>query len=262
MVASSKGDSKYQEVDGFLPLPSRKGRQEEQAYRSITVEENPNSDSESSKSGADDDDRSSEDDSDTMPLDSRQETVRSLEEQLTAEPSSISAWLSLLDHSLASLPVTSKNASEARSEIATSILSRALTASPGNRHSVYLRLKYLKSGEEIWHESKTRAEWEDALKVSGEADVWIEWLNWRIRTGAGGVSGVLDDAIRALDNIANGLSAEDADIARLRVLWRVAVLFKETGLCSSFVWCLVENDDVCQVSWNVALRYSKLKPNC
>jgi hypothetical protein len=213
---------KYDEVDGFLRLPSRRGRQNDQPYREITLTKNE-SDSESSDASSD---SSSDEDSDYMHLTSHQQTLKYLEHQLTSDLSSIPTWLSLLSQTLSTVPYTSKNATKARSEIALSILSRALSSHPQNSSSKVLRLKFLKAGEDVWHESKLRAEWEDALTVGG-MEIWMEWLEWRIRRAAKGIDGIVEDAGRVLRSLGNG---KDDEIGKLRVFWRVAVVLKNAGM--------------------------------
>lgn len=229
-VLQSGDNHKYEEIDGFLRLPGRRGRNgDEQSYRSITLsKDNANSDSDSSsESEHGDGSDTNDDDSDTTTnLTSHQATLKSLEQQLTADPSSISGWLLLLSQTLSTIPITSKNATKARSEITLSILGRALSVDLRNRTSKTLRLKYLKAGEEVWHESKLRSEWEDALKVGG-VGIWMEWLEWRIRSTNKGIDGVVEDATRVL----GALSFDDeGEIGKVRVFWRTAVAIQNAGL--------------------------------
>ena len=114
----------------------------------------------------------------------------------------------------------------ARSDITVSIIARALSADPQNKLDRHLRLTYLRAGEDIWHESKLRSEWEDALKVGG-ADIQLEWLDWKIRNGNKGIDGVLDSAARALADLGTG---EEANIGKVRIFWRVAVAMKNAGM--------------------------------
>ncbi|PCH33837.1 hypothetical protein WOLCODRAFT_61797 [Wolfiporia cocos MD-104 SS10] len=222
LLAGSGDQYKYEEQEGFLRLPSGRSRKDDQSYRAITAPKG-DADSDSSASSSDNDGESSDDDSDTSPHTSLQETLKTLEEQLTANPSSISTWLLLLSHTLSTIPITSKNAPKARSEITLSILSRALSAHPDNVSSKTLRLKYLKAGEEVWQESKLRTEWEDAVKTGG-TEIWIEWLDWRIRRGEKGMDGIVEDGTRVLAAI-----DEAEEVARLRIVWRVAVAFRDAG---------------------------------
>ena len=217
------GDSyRYEEVDGFLQLPSNRRRKGTQDYRSITRQEDDiiDSDSQSSASG------DSSDDDSGSPVATAYQPLKALEQQLAADPSSVRTWLSLLDHSLSNIPLTSKNATKARAEITVSILTRARTAHSHNRSSRILFLKYLRAGEEIWHESKTKAEWEEAFKLGG-IEVWMEWLEWRIRATAGGVDTLVTDATRVLHALGR---SESSEIDELRVLWRVAVAFQQAGM--------------------------------
>ncbi|KAF9229150.1 hypothetical protein BS17DRAFT_771093 [Gyrodon lividus] len=221
-LVASGDSSRYEEVDGFLRLPSRAGRRTEQNYRSI-IKDEANSDSESSSSEADEE--NSDDDQGSSTLTSHQLAVKALEETLASNPSSIRTWLSLVSQSLSAVPVTSKNATKARSEVSLSILSRARAAHPSNFNSRILLLKYLLAGEEVWHGSKLRAEWEDALKLGG-IDIWMEWVEWRIRKSGQGIDAVVSDATRALKALGN---SEDSEVDKLRIVWRVAVAFQEAG---------------------------------
>lgn len=227
-IVDSVDSYKYKETDGFLRLRSgRRRKAGDESYRSITRAENheANSDTSSSGSESDPDGASSEDDASTPQLSSHQEELRSLEQQLTADPWSISSWISLLSRTLSNIPISSKNATRARSEITVSILSRAFAAHPQNRSSSILWLKYLLAGEAIWHESKLRTEWEAAFKVGG-IDIWMEWLEWKIRKGNKGVDGIVESASRVLDCL--GMD-EEGEVAKLRVFWRVAVAFQQAG---------------------------------
>ncbi|KAH9937158.1 NRDE-2, necessary for RNA interference-domain-containing protein [Fomitopsis serialis] len=221
LLASSEDKYKYDEVEGFLRISSGRERKGDPSYRSITkLQHDTNSDE--AETSEDEGEESSGDDSDTTPMTSLQATLKSLEEQLSADPTSVQTWLSLLSHTLSTVPITSKNAPRARSEITLSILQRALSVHPRNASSKALRLRYLKAGEETWHESKLRAEWEDALKVGG-IEMWIEWLDWRIRRAEKGVEGIVEDAKRVLGAVCGD------EIGMLRALWRVAVGFRDAG---------------------------------
>jgi len=253
-MTASNEKYKYEEINGFLRLPSRHGRQNNQSYRQITLAKN-GSDSESSEASSDD---SSNSDSDSMPLTSHQQTLKSIEQQITSDPSSVTAWLSLLSQSLSTVPHTSKNATKARSEIALSILSRALSSHPQNSTSKVLRLKYLKAGEEVWHESKLRAEWEEGLNGGG-IEIWMEWMEWRIRRAAKGIKGVVEDGERVLCSLGDG---EDDEIAKLRVLWRVAVALANAGLSPVVTILILRLNILIQVTQNARQLSSKHKLNC
>jgi DNA segregation ATPase FtsK/SpoIIIE-like protein len=217
---------KYEESDGFMRLPSRRDHLKDQAYRDITLVKN-----ESESGSSDKSDDSSDDDSDSISLTSHQRTIKDLEQQIVSNPSLIPTWLSLLSQTLSTVPHTSKNATKASSEIALSILSRALSSHPHNSTSSVLRLKYLKAGEEVWHESKLRAEWEDALKVGG-MEIWMEWLEWRIRRAAKNINGIVEDAERVLRSLGD---SNDDEIRKMRVIWRVAVMLQNAGVSPASV---------------------------
>lgn len=204
-----------------MRLPSDRGHKAAEDYRSVTrQQEHFDSDSQSSAS-----DDSSGDESGAPILTSHQLSLKTLEQQLAANPCSVETWLSLVRHSLSNIPVTSKNATKARAEITLTILTRARAAHTHNRSSRILFLKYLRAGEEVWHESKTKAEWEEALKLGG-IEIWMEWLEWRIRTAARGVDTLVTDATRVLSALGSSGSHE---IDKLRIVWRIAVAFQQAG---------------------------------
>lgn len=211
-------------MDGFVKIPSRKGKETEQAYRSITRNDEDDSDSDSSRSGSD----SSDNESDTSPLSAREEALRALEQRLAKDQASLSSWMLLLEHSIKGITPTSKNAETARAEISESILARALSAHPANSRSSLLRLKFLRAGETIWEEGKIREEWEKALKDIDSADIIVEWLDWAIRSSKT-FSDALEDATRAARSVARSGADEDTDTSRLRIFWRIATFFKQAG---------------------------------
>jgi hypothetical protein len=146
----------HDEEEGILLLSTKRKRpKDEQPYRSITSSKDDAESLYSSSSGSESEGGGRSDtDDDTLTLPSQQESLKLLEQQLSVEPCSVDKWLLLLSHTLSSIPVMSKNASKAQSEITVSILARALGADPRNSASVILRLKYMKAGEQVWHESK------------------------------------------------------------------------------------------------------------
>lgn len=228
LLPSTASSSKYEEVDGVIRLPSRRGRKEpEDSYRSIELSRGVDSDSESSISSAAESD--SEDGKSNSPeLTSHQVAIKNLEQDLAEDPTAIDKWLSLLNHTLSTIPITSRNATKARSEITVSVLSRALSASPGNSSSKLLRLRYMKAGEEFWQETKLKAEWEETLRVGG-IEIWLEWFEWRIRSYAKSLDRIAEDVSRVCAAL-GGNSDEAQELARLRVFWRLAEIYRNAGL--------------------------------
>ncbi|KAK7694898.1 hypothetical protein QCA50_002086 [Cerrena zonata] len=216
------GTDKSQEVDGFIRISSRKPRSGDPSYRAITEGKHDSDSSSASSPSGSEDEGSSSDDSDTVPETSLQATLRSLGERVASDPSSIPTWLSLLSHTLSTIPTSSKNATKARSEISVSILSKALKGHPTNTRSRSLRLKYLQAGSELWTEEQTRTEWEEALKYGGN-EIWLDWLDWRIRRVERDLDGIVESAKRAYAVL--GMD----EMTRLRVFWRVAVAFSDAG---------------------------------
>ncbi|PPQ67070.1 hypothetical protein CVT25_005671 [Psilocybe cyanescens] len=214
--------NKYEEIDGYISFPSRTAPSDaDPSYRSIRVNNPENS--ENSSSSESEEDLSSDEDTGDPILTAHQETLKILQQEIEVRPDAADKWLSLLNQTLSTIPITSKNATKARSEISVSILSRAISASPLNAKNRSLRLAYLRAGEEIWHESKLRSEWEDALKVE-DIEIQTEWLEWKIRTSNGGVDGVVQAAVRVLDRIGIKLEVE-----KVRIFWRVAMVIRNAG---------------------------------
>jgi hypothetical protein len=222
-VASAESSQKYQETDGFIPLPSHKPRPiEPEDYRSIGPLKDRSSESSSSSSATSDSDDEVQQDGDEAALSSGHEKMRSLEEQLSRDPSSVSTWLSLLSLSLSQVPAASKNSSKVRSEITLSILGRALPALQEGSSWNRIRLLYLHAGEESWTSEKLAQEWERAL-TKGDINIRLAWLNWRIRTGSEGVDGMLQAVTRVLELAAN-------EVERLRIFWRLACALRQAGM--------------------------------
>ena len=153
--------------------------------------------------------------------------MRTLQGHLDMEPDSVAAWISLLEHSLSAIPIHSKNASRARSDVALSILLRALSAHPNNTTSKILRIKYLKAGEDIWPSDQLAAEWEKGLKVGG-VEIWMEWLEWRFRQTKREFGQIVTDVERALSAFPE--RKEDHELARLRIFWRLATATRSAGM--------------------------------
>lgn len=217
---------KYQETDGFIPLPSRRPRPVEQKdYRSIVPSKDHVSENDSSSASAVSD---SDDDDDDTVFPSSREKMRSLEEQLSVDPSSVSTWLSLLSLSLSQVPFASKNFSKVRSEITLSILGRALPSLPEGS-STRIRLLYLHAGEELWTSEKLGQEWEKALTI-GDINISLAWLDWRIRNGTRGVDGIVEGATRVL-------ASAGSELERLRLFWRLTCALRQAGMSNFTRFC-------------------------
>jgi NRDE-2, necessary for RNA interference len=224
-VASASTDAgrKYQETDGFIPLPSRKSRLiKEDDYRSIGPVKGHDSASDSPSTSAESDSSDDDDEEGGTKFSSYHEKMRSLEEQLSSNPTNASLWLSLLSHSLSQVSMASKNATKVRAEITISILGRSLCSLARGSSTTRIRLLYLHAGEELWTSDKLRQEWEVAL-AAGDINVFLAWLDWRIRSGSDGVDGILEAAIRVLACITS-------ELERLRVFWRLTCALRQAGM--------------------------------
>jgi hypothetical protein len=223
LVALTDANGKYQEVDGFIPLPSRKPRPiKEEDYRSIGPARGHDSEVDSLSASAASDSSDDDDDGDGTVFSSYHSKMRSLEEQLSSNPTSASSWLSLLSHSLSQVPTASKNATKVRSEITLSILGRALPTLAKVSSSIRIRLLYLHAGEELWSSDKLKQEWEVAL-ATRDTNIFLAWLDWRIRNGTDGLDGILEAAIRVL-------AATTSELERLRVFWRLTCVLRQAGM--------------------------------
>lgn len=180
----------------------------------------------SSSSGKDSDSESEK--SSSPELTSHQSAIKKLEQHLAEDPTSESKWLSLVNQSLSTIPITSRNATKARSEITVAILSRAFSAEPKNISSKLLRLRYMKAGEEIWQEVKLKEEWEETLKAGG-TEIWMEWLEWRIRSCTKIVDDLVEDVLRVYAALDNDIG-EAQELSKLRVFWRLATVYRNAGL--------------------------------
>ncbi|KAJ2919274.1 hypothetical protein MD484_g1134, partial [Candolleomyces efflorescens] len=171
-IVHSEDSHKYAEIDGFIKIASRRAKpQPEDTYRSIIeARDGDSSDPESNSSGASSDE-DSDDQGNQHPETSQQAQIKALEQQLALDKGSVSTWLSLLEVTLSSIPITSKNATRARSDISVSLLERAIGSHPTIKASASLRIKYLKAGEEIWNEKQLGEKWEEAL------DPYRQWAS-------------------------------------------------------------------------------------
>ncbi|XP_006454634.1 hypothetical protein AGABI2DRAFT_114375 [Agaricus bisporus var. bisporus H97] len=227
LLPSATPSSKYEEIDGVIRLPGRRGhRRPEESYRAIEVSRAVDSDSDFSSSSARDSDSESERSS-SPELTSHQGAIKKLEQHLAEDPTSESKWLSLVNQSLSTIPITSRNATKARSEITVAILSRAFSAEPKNISSKLLRLRYMKAGEEIWQEVKLKEEWEETLKAGG-TEIWMEWLEWRIRSCTKIVDDLVEDVLRVYAALDNDIG-EAQELSKLRVFWRLATVYRNAG---------------------------------
>lgn len=231
-MASAEASHKYRERDGFIPLPSHKPRPvKPEEYRSIGPLKDRGSESDSPSTSATSD-SGDDDEQGATALSSSHEKMRSLEEQLSRDPSSVSTWLSLLSLSLSQVPAASKNSLKVHSEITLSILGRALPAlQQEGSSSTHIRLLYLHAGEESWTSEKLAQEWEKAL-TTGDINISLAWLDWRIRTGSEGVDGMLQAATRALEFAAS-------EVEKLRIFWRLACALRQAGMKISLGFCFI-----------------------
>ena len=218
----------YEEIDGFIRVKEHSQKEDDQSYRAIS-KEGRKDDSDSDSAPSEDENDGSGYGSDSSPMSAREEYIRSLEQALSREPTVIPNWLQLLEHTISDIPASSKNAATVRSEMIVSVLARALEAHPHNSSSVLLRLKYLKAGESIWSKERLDEEWGKALQASKSSDLCVEWLDWKIRNTSG-VGDLLDDASYTLQNIGNELLEEDAELARLRIFWRITIFLQQAGV--------------------------------
>jgi hypothetical protein len=217
IITSEQSRYKYDEVAGFLRLPSGR-KQMEQNYRDIEKQDD-NSDS----SAEENDFEEESDGEDAITLSAGQEQLRDLERRVKSEPKSVSAWFALLQQTLSVSPEVGKNTTQARADITLAVLGRAMMAHLDNKRALSLRLRYLRAGEMIWPQNRLLSEWDTALQAIDSPELVLEWLDWRIRVEKLGADGIVRDGVKAL-----GLMHND-EVANLRVFWRVAIALQQAG---------------------------------
>ena len=222
----------------FITVTSRRHVQDDPltSYRAITASEaRPNdtdSDHTDSVHGLTSEDEGGPSGEPRIHLTARQEAIKELEAILTRDPTRIGSWFSLIRLSVADSPVTSRRGPIARAEISLAILRRALDAHPQNRTSVRLQVAYLEAGEEIWQRGEQAKEWEAALIALGGPGhdlgnremIWSAWLSWVMRNAKN-----VDDFLSAFRRVFAVLNLEEAEVIRVRLLWRLCVHLHESG---------------------------------
>ena len=174
-------------------------------------------------------------------LTARQEAIKELEAILTRDSTLIDSWFSLIRLSVADSPVTSRRGPIARAEISLATLKRALDAHPQNRTSVRLQVAYLEAGEEIWQRGEQAKEWEATLMTLGGPGhdlgdremLWSAWLSWVMRNAK-----CVDDFLSAFRRVSAVFNFEEAEVIRVRLLWRLCVHLHESGK-QRILWPLV-----------------------
>lgn len=226
---SIHSSSKYEEVDGFISISSRGTMKIYEQQSRTTMDRFVNlgtNNLSSSGSESEEYEGSNGSDSPEIQFSAHEETLRELNQKLKVAPSSVSLWLQLLNHNLSTIPLSSNNAIKARSELSLSIIERGFSVHPNNMASKALLLTYLQAGEEIWEKERLAKEWEQVFSRVGGIDVWMEWLEWRWRKGAGGIDGFVQDVLRVLVLITDD---EAGELNRVRILWRIAAAFQDAG---------------------------------
>ena len=144
----------------------------------------------------------------------------------------IDSWFSLVRLSTAESPITARRGPVARAEISLAILKRALEAHPQNRTSVRLRTAYLEAGEVIWKRDEQAQAWETALKDLGGTGidlgsreaVWSAWVSWAMRNAKN-----MDDFLPCFRRAFAVFNSEEAEVIRVRLLWRLCTHLHESG---------------------------------
>ena len=222
----------------FIKVTSRRHVQDDPltSYRAITASEARPHDTDSehtdSVHGLTSEDEGGHSGEPHIHLTARQEAIKELDAILTRDSTLIDSWFSFIRLSIADSPVTSRRGPIARAEISLAILKRALDADPQNRTSVRLQVAYLEAGEEVWQRSEQAEEWEGALIILGGAGndlanremIWNAWLSWVMRNAKN-----VDDFLSAFRRVFGVLNLEEAEVIRVRLLWRLCVHLHESG---------------------------------
>jgi hypothetical protein len=214
--------------DDFLPLFKLRGGHPFKDKQPMSIEflnDALNSDSETSSSGDDASEDSIEEYSRSIRLSLHQLKLKELNDLVANQPQSSQHWLELLKQMLSVISLSSKNARRVRAEVTLSVMERALKAHPANQSSKNLKLAYIKAGGAVWDREKVDAEWKEALKL-GDADVWMEWLEWRLQHCKTGVDAIVKDASIILTEVKQ---QENCEMIALRIFWRLAAALRQAG---------------------------------
>ena len=206
------------------------------SYRAITASEARPRDSDSEHTGSvhglTSEDEGGPSGEPHVHLTAQQEAIKELESNLAHDPTLIDSWFSLIRLSIAQSPVTARRGPAARAEISLSILKPALDAHLQNRTSVRLLVSYLEAGEEIWRKDEQAQEWESALNAVGSPGIdlcnremiWTAWLSWAMRNAKN-----VDDFLSCFRRAFAVFNFEEAEVIRVRLLWRLCVHLNESG---------------------------------
>ncbi|KIY70954.1 hypothetical protein CYLTODRAFT_346760 [Cylindrobasidium torrendii FP15055 ss-10] len=159
-----------------------------------------------------------ESDTENIVLTVEQRAIQDAERAVDADPSNPKNWLKRLSVSLAEVTQAKPKQQAA---ITLAILKKALEADERHWGCLPLVLQYLQAGALVWKEDKLEDEWEEAYAQENALQIWMEWLNWRIRTT--GCEEIVDDVVRVLNKVSMD------EMGQLRVFWRVACAFREAG---------------------------------
>jgi hypothetical protein len=213
----------------IIELPhSKKDRDPQDSYRSITLKDDQISDSEDSRSHS----SASSDGELQLSLTADQETIKELENILSRSPDDETAWIKLWNISIKSVPKSMGRGSRAQAEISLSILRRAIDAHDSNRYSPRLRLLYIEHGAEIWSEDQIRVEWGNIMSELGDnrspvwkrGVIWMAWLEWKLFS-----SRTINEALVEAKKALVALSDDVFEMLRVRICWRMAVFLREAG---------------------------------
>lgn len=117
-----------------------------------------------------------------------------LQRHLEADPTDIDGWirLSKLEGAAPSDSMARQNSNtgvatsrRAQSEIAHTVLSRAIAAAPANQASIRLEMEYMRHAEVIWPSAKVTARWKYLLEQEDRwtddrayMDIWLGYIAW------------------------------------------------------------------------------------
>jgi len=141
----------------------------------------------------------------TLEEDVRKRTVE-VERHLQQHPDDVASWIAYSTLHLKLSPELARRAgtdptgqgtlpqTRANSEVALSILARALDAHPANMASSKLHIAYLHAAEAFWPAEKVTSRWKNVLRElseragqeeQGMMQLWLGYIDWREGQGFG-----------------------------------------------------------------------------
>ncbi len=141
-----------------------------------------------------------------------------------ADTTNINSWFNVIAHSASTNPTQA-----GRGEIWVTMLEKAMNDHPKNKRSTALRLRYLGVIREAKGSEVEDLAWEKALNEIHDENLWLEYLNYRLRKF--GLDSLVD-TLHALRERVETIQHDERRKyhTRLRLFWRSIVVLREAGM--------------------------------